>query len=67
MDNLQVFPQLVPVFQEIENIIGKDTYDMWLRPADFDYTGTVLTISLPNQFWAKQFVNATNILLRTPS
>lgn len=53
MDNLQVFPQLVPVFQEIENIIGKDTYDMWLRPADFDYTGTVLTISLPNQFWGK--------------
>ena len=53
MDNLQVFPQLVPVFQEIENIIGEKTYDMWLRPADFDYTGTVLTISLPNQFWGK--------------
>jgi len=53
VDNLQAYPQLVPVFQDIENIIGKDTYDMWLRPAAFEYTGTTLTISLPNQFWSK--------------
>lgn len=53
MDNLQAYPQLVPVFQDIENIIGKDTYDMWLRPAAFEYAGTTLTISLPNQFWGK--------------
>lgn len=53
MDNLQAYPQLVPVFQDIENIIGKDTYDMWLRPAAFKYAGTTLTISLPNQFWGK--------------
>lgn len=53
MDNLQAYPQLVPVFQDIENIIGKDTYDMWLRPAQFSYEGNTLTISLPNQFWGK--------------
>ncbi len=53
VDNLQAYPLLVPIFQDIENIIGKDTYDMWLRPARFSYEGTVLTISLPNQFWGK--------------
>ena len=53
MDNFQDTPQLVPVFQDIENIIGKDTYDMWLRPAQFGYAGNILTISLPNQFWGK--------------
>lgn len=53
VDNLEKYPQLVPVFQDIENIIGKDTYDMWLRPAHFAYEGTALTIFLPNQFWAK--------------
>lgn len=53
MDNLQAYPQLVPVFQDIENIIGKDTYDMWLRPASYEYAGNTLTISLPNQFWGK--------------
>lgn len=52
-DNLQSSPQLVPVFQDIENIIGKDTYDMWLRPAAFEYAGNTLTISLPNQIWGK--------------
>ena len=53
VDNLEKYPQLVPVFQDIENIIGKDTYDMWLRPARFAYEGTALTIFLPNQFWGK--------------
>ena len=51
MDNLEKYPQLVPVFQDIENIIGKDSYDMWLRPAHFEYNATALVICLPNQFW----------------
>ena len=51
MQNLEKYPQLVSVFQDIENIIGKDAYDMWLRPAEIDFTGNVLTIFLPNQFW----------------
>ena len=53
VDNFQDTPQLVPVFQDIENIIGKDTYDIWFRPAQFGYAGNILTISLPNQFWSK--------------
>ena len=53
MDNLKSYPQLVPVFQDIENIIGRDTYDMWLRPAQLTYKENVLTILLPNQFWGK--------------
>ncbi len=51
VDNLQVYPQLVSIFQDIEQIIGKGPFDMWLRPAKFSYAGTVLTITLPNQFW----------------
>lgn len=53
VDNLAAFPQLVPVFKDIETIIGKDTYDMWLRPAQFVFEENTLTISLPNQFWGK--------------
>lgn len=53
MDNLQAYPQLIPIFKDIENIIGKNTYEMWLQPAAFEYDGTTLTISLPNQFWGK--------------
>ena len=51
MQNLEKYPQLVPVFQDIENIIGKDTYDMWLRPATIKFDGNTLTVLLPNQFW----------------
>lgn len=53
VDNLQSYPQLVPVFKDIENIIGKDTYDMWLRPAVFEYKENTLTIILPTPFWGK--------------
>ena len=51
MQNLEKYPQLISVFQDIENIIGKDAYDMWLRPAEIDFAGNTLTIFLPNQFW----------------
>ena len=51
LDNIEKYPQLSSVFQDLEQIIGKDTYDMWLRPAKIDFNGTVLSVSLPNQFW----------------
>lgn len=51
LDNIEKYPQLGSVFQDLEQIIGKDTYDMWLRPAKIDFNGTTLSISLPNQFW----------------
>ena len=53
MDNLATYPELIPVFNDIETIIGKDTYDMWLRPVHFVYENTTLKLSLPNQFWGK--------------
>ena len=51
VENLQAYPELVPVFKDIENIIGKAPYDMWLNPAKFSYDNNLLTITLPNQFW----------------
>ena len=53
MDNLEAYPALIPVFQDIETIIGKDTYDMWLRPVRFIYENNTLKLSLPNQFWGQ--------------
>jgi chromosomal replication initiator protein len=53
VENKEKYPQLVPVFQDLEQIIGKDDYDMWLRPATVEFDGTNLTISLPNEFWGK--------------
>lgn len=53
MENKEKYPQLVPVFQDLEQIIGKDDYDMWLRPATVEFDGTNLTILLPNEFWGK--------------
>ena len=53
MENVATYPELIPVFQDIETIIGKDTYDMWLRPVRFIYENNTLKLSLPNQFWGQ--------------
>lgn len=53
MDTLSSGDNLAPVFNEIELILGKDTYDMWLRPAAFALEGQTLTIQIPNPFWQK--------------
>ena len=53
MENTTLYPELVPIFQDIETIIGKDTYDMWLRPVHFVYENGTLKLSLPNQFWGQ--------------
>ena len=53
MENTTLHPELAPVFQDIETIIGKDTYDMWLRPVHFTYENNTLKLSLPNQFWGQ--------------
>ena len=44
---------LAPIFNDLENILTKDIYDMWLRPAAFSLDGTVLTVQIPNPFWQK--------------
>ena len=53
MDILSNSETLAPIFSEIETILGKDTYAMWLRPAVFGFENQTLTIQLPNPFWQK--------------
>ncbi len=53
MDHTQLSPALLPIFQEVEQIIGKETYDLWFKPAGFVFDGTVLTVSTPNAIWGK--------------
>ncbi|MBR3631864.1 MAG: chromosomal replication initiator protein DnaA [Elusimicrobiaceae bacterium] len=53
MDILASSEKLAPIFKELETILGKDTYDMWLRPAVFQLNDNILTIQIPNQFWQK--------------
>lgn len=57
VDTLSSHEVLTPVFKEIETILGKDTYDMWLRPAAFQFTDKTLKIELPNPFWQKTIQN----------
>ncbi len=48
MDNFQLPTDLAPIFQEIEQIIGKETYDLWFKTARFSIEGTNLCIIIPN-------------------
>ena len=53
MDNTSQNNIPAPILTEIETILGTDSFDMWLRPAVFNYEGTVLSVELPSQFWGK--------------
>lgn len=53
MDTFQLSPVLVPIFQEIEQIIGKETYELWFKPAGFILNGTILSITTPNIVWGQ--------------
>ena len=53
MDNFQLHPSLLPVFQEVEQIIGKETYDLWFKTAGFALNGTVLEVTIPNAIWGR--------------
>lgn len=53
MDNFQLDPVLFPIFQEIEQIIGKETYDLWFKTAGFSLQDTVLTVTIPNATWGQ--------------
>ena len=64
MDNQEKYPQLVPVFQDLEQIIGKDAYDMWLRPATIEFDGQTLTVFLPNQFWGKTICDRYETIIK---
>ena len=53
METLSNNDSLTPIFSEIETILGKDSYEIWLRPVSFDFTDQTLTIQIPNQIWQK--------------
>lgn len=53
METLSSGDTLAPIFHEIETILGKDTYDMWLRPTVCKFENQVLSIQLPNLLWQK--------------
>ena len=53
MENLQNNSILLPIFQEVEQIIGKDTYELWFKTAQISYETPVLTITIPNPVWGK--------------
>ena len=53
MDNCQNNPLLLAVFQEVEQIIGKETFDLWFKPAEFTFENSVLTVHIPNAIWGK--------------
>lgn len=53
MDNFQTNPALTTVFQEVEQIIGKETYDLWFKTADFTFQDNTLTVTIPNAIWGK--------------
>lgn len=46
-------PLLLPILQEVEQIIGKDSYELWFKTAQFEYNEPVLTILIPNEIWGK--------------
>ena len=53
VDNLQTQNLLSPIFKELETILGKDTFDMWIRPAVFEITDHTVSIQLPNTVWQR--------------
>ena len=53
MDNFQNNPVLLSIFQEVEQIIGKETYDLWFKTANLSFDNNILTITIPNATWGK--------------
>ena len=44
---------LLPIFQEVEQIIGKETYELWFKSANFTLEGSILTVITPNETWGQ--------------
>ena len=53
MDNFQLDGALLPIFQEVEQIIGKETYELWFKTAGFTLNDNVLTVTIPNATWGQ--------------
>lgn len=51
MDNIEKYPELLPVFQDLQRFIKPAEYELWIRPLDFVYENNILTIVVPAQTW----------------
>lgn len=64
MDNFQNNPVLLSIFQEVEQIIGKETYDLWFKTANFAFNNNVLTVTIPNAIWGKTIQDRYESILK---
>ncbi len=64
MDNFQNNPVLLSIFQEVEQIIGKETYDLWFKTADFAFENNLLTVTIPNAIWGKTIKDRYESILK---
>jgi chromosomal replication initiator protein len=64
VDNLQNNPVLLSIFQEVEQIIGKETYDLWFKTADFTFNNNLLTVTIPNAIWGKTIQDRYESILK---
>ncbi len=64
MDNFQLNPILASIFQEVEQIIGKETYDLWFKTADFAFENNLLTVTIPNAIWGKTIQDRYESILK---
>ena len=64
MDNFQLNPTLTSIFQEVEQIIGKETYDLWFKTAEFSFENNLLTVTIPNAIWGKTIQDRYESILK---
>ncbi len=64
MDNFQLNPALAGIFQEVEQIIGKETYDLWFKTAAFSFENNLLTVTIPNAIWGKTIQDRYESILK---
>ena len=57
MDNFSSGDILASVIQQFEKQIGEDLYEMWFSATTFELNGTVLTVTVPNDYLLKTIQN----------
>ena len=64
MNNFSSSDILSSVLQQLENQIGKDLYEMWFSATTFNLEGTVLTITVPNEYLLKTIQSRYEEIIR---
>lgn len=64
VDNIEKYPELLPVFQDLQRIIKPAEYELWLRPLDFVYENNTFTIIVPAQTWQDTITKRYEGILR---